>query len=1370
MSPDSNPQRRIQLLRQLADAFSESELHTLCFYVGIDHENIPGDSKAERLRELIAYLERRDLFLAFADVCAKERPNIAWRSLINAAEDSPVVQTKNPSSVPRRPFKRGLTPFESEDVSIFFGRDKEIEELTRRIRQERLVIVNGLSGCGKSSLIKAGVIPNLRKAGHPVIYASVIDRVGQDVLRAARGELGSVSGFDSNTADLPAMIERVSRKDGGEPPVLVIDQFEQALRTPDDSTTREDELKYFLEDITFLLRSERQIAKVVVIIRVDWMYYLETAVREFHLNFNVPTLTYTVDYLSKASARQAIEKPLQLAGIPFDELVIDDLLEKLLGQTYEAIVGRKAIQPTQLRLVIDTLCEIAEANSNLDQAFRAENYRQAGSVENILQDYLARTLRSRPNTQQRAKAWRLLARFLNADGQTGRSLRRSEFILGTAGEETEQELQRLIGEGLIQAFEGDDETFYRLTHDYLTGAIAKYFQENPEQQNWRLAEDWLAHATLEWQQSTNTSAEVEGNPKHDAALSDGLLMEQTRYLHVYQYVDVQQINPDAQRLLLLSSLRYGHLGLGRWLNASSGADRLSAVQLVAARLASVQSDVQQSALRALKACASQLRQPANGTDLAKPTTMSALMDAPLRQDLQIALLPKTATATSTPQREAAARSLWVLRDLCTKRDLAWVIFILGRRWFARHWVQVLSYALVALLVAGSALATVYVQQRLRGTWRTHLNLFAGSVPIVFSDGTNPETIYALTQGGSQPRQGASLFRRRGTDTDGAWELVKEDFTKAQPTSMIAVKRAASEELYVTLYGEGVAHSRDAGQTWSYLNRGLYSFALTAIAADPNDPNRLFVASDDYRGVFQSVNGGESWERYDHRDEIFGAAITRLAYTSVGSGTLIAGTSDGRILIHPLEGSEWERGSNFGQGSINVISVGQAGEMVVAGTGRGYLIYSQNGGKDWNEIGQLGGEQADEYETNIVALALVPQDPRQFYATAYGNGGYTLWRIWNTGDEWKWERQEAPGLPRTHMLSLLIANQPPYRMIAGTAEGLFESEGPGAQWKMNALHAPLASLSQLAMGQQVSMPVYAVAGASVFVNANGDLQTWVRGTGLEAEAVRTLAVHPNTPTVAFAGVLILGDWSIFVTRDGGQTWTHTTPPFSASNPPDTFALALGKEATGRAILYAAPVGCGILRSDDEAASWETFGRKNCSDIAKGNMPYDVRHLAVDAKDANLVYAAAAQGFWRSRDGGKTWQPRAPREITSPIVDIQSDSVEPDAVYLISASEGFWRSNDAGETWQRDGEQALAGITPTTLTSVAGQSRQVIVGTSTGDIWTSLNGGATWNSIRENLKVGSVSSVVTSPALNGSILVGTYSDGIAVYSPGTLFEDK
>src|ERR1700723_4033787 len=56
----------------------------------------------------------------------------------------------------------GLRPFEAEEDHLFFGREKQTDELLRRLRSSRFLSVVGTSGSGKSSLVRSGLIPSLQ--------------------------------------------------------------------------------------------------------------------------------------------------------------------------------------------------------------------------------------------------------------------------------------------------------------------------------------------------------------------------------------------------------------------------------------------------------------------------------------------------------------------------------------------------------------------------------------------------------------------------------------------------------------------------------------------------------------------------------------------------------------------------------------------------------------------------------------------------------------------------------------------------------------------------------------------------------------------------------------------------------------------------------------------------------------------------------------------------------------------------------------------------------------------------------------------------------------------------------------------------------
>ncbi|HEY1303296.1 MAG TPA: hypothetical protein VGF24_07085 [Vicinamibacterales bacterium] len=66
-------------------------------------------------------------------------------------------------SLPRKPYP-GLRPFESSEWPVFFGRERMTDDVIARLQRDRLLVVHGDSGCGKSSLISAGVLPNLEQS------------------------------------------------------------------------------------------------------------------------------------------------------------------------------------------------------------------------------------------------------------------------------------------------------------------------------------------------------------------------------------------------------------------------------------------------------------------------------------------------------------------------------------------------------------------------------------------------------------------------------------------------------------------------------------------------------------------------------------------------------------------------------------------------------------------------------------------------------------------------------------------------------------------------------------------------------------------------------------------------------------------------------------------------------------------------------------------------------------------------------------------------------------------------------------------------------------------------------------------------------
>jgi len=159
------------------------------------------------------------------------------------------------SDTPPNPFV-GLRPFEADDSLLFFGRQQQAAELMRRLHDERFVAVVGSSGCGKSSLVRAGLIPTLH-AGFLVDDRDVwhvgtmkpgdspIENLASALLTDANGDrrekaqaLARAIEEGGAQAVLDATSPLLSAQDTNI--LLLVDQFEELFRFDQDGSLRDE--------------------------------------------------------------------------------------------------------------------------------------------------------------------------------------------------------------------------------------------------------------------------------------------------------------------------------------------------------------------------------------------------------------------------------------------------------------------------------------------------------------------------------------------------------------------------------------------------------------------------------------------------------------------------------------------------------------------------------------------------------------------------------------------------------------------------------------------------------------------------------------------------------------------------------------------------------------------------------------------------------------------------------------------------------------------------------------------------------------------------------------------------------------------------
>ena len=247
------------------------------------------------------------------------------------------MDTRAPIEAEREPFQ-GLEAFDSAKVHLFFGRETETEEVVSLLRDEHLVMVVGDSGSGKSSLVKAGLIPRFR-GGAFVRH----ERDGRDetrwqvfetrplgdpfgklaaVLRDAATARGRGPKECNEVAELVRTMQASKIKDalhyaaGGESKImLVVDQFEELFTLADIGAGAA-----FADMLASIADPVDDSIRVVLTMRWDY-YHLCSAAANLYARLEAHDRRgrYTLRRMSAEGLRRCITEPLRLASVSVDD-------------------------------------------------------------------------------------------------------------------------------------------------------------------------------------------------------------------------------------------------------------------------------------------------------------------------------------------------------------------------------------------------------------------------------------------------------------------------------------------------------------------------------------------------------------------------------------------------------------------------------------------------------------------------------------------------------------------------------------------------------------------------------------------------------------------------------------------------------------------------------------------------------------------------------------------------------------------------------------------------------------------------------------------------------------------------------------------
>ncbi|MBN2633405.1 MAG: hypothetical protein JXR66_07620 [Bacteroidales bacterium] len=354
------------------------------------------------------------------------------------------------------PFKF-LDSYTREDSDIFFGRDREIEELHARVFESRIMVVYGTSGTGKSSLINCGLanrfddsdwLPvNVRRRND--INRSLFETLEKFSVTKAPFEKASAS------ADKGYNLEKLLRSlwlDHFKPLFLIFDQFEELFIFG----SREERAE-LMRNVASVINSDLQ-CRFIFSMREEYL----AGVTEFEKE--IPSFLSNrirIEKMTRQNAVQTIEGPCKVCGIEVEPGFAEALLTKLNPDSPD-------VELTWLQIYLDRIMKLERQDHGLTK----DLLEKAGNVKDILGTFLEEQIACLDDPD---KGMAILKSFVSVKG-TKNQLTEDELTenSGTFGtdigkDEVKDYLQKFIKLRILR--DKDENGKYELRHDSLASKI-----------------------------------------------------------------------------------------------------------------------------------------------------------------------------------------------------------------------------------------------------------------------------------------------------------------------------------------------------------------------------------------------------------------------------------------------------------------------------------------------------------------------------------------------------------------------------------------------------------------------------------------------------------------------------------------------------------------------------------------------------------------------------------------------------------------------------------------------------------------------------------------------------------------------------------
>ena len=398
---------------------------------------------------------------------------------------------------------QGLAAFQEEDKGFFFGRQQLTEQLITTLDETPFLALLGSSGSGKSSLINAGIIPELRLANDCLIFktrpgndpfAEIARCISQHLYpekeqlsQRVRESKQLAADYQLHPENLSELLQVCLQESGKRRLVLFIDQFEE-LFTHSDSDASKAAVKQYETALAELVNNAAGSMTLVLTMRAD---FLGTALTHQTLGTLLDQYSQYNKYLSPMSSaelRSVILEPAAKQGVSIEDGLTGQLLDELKKNTESLPL---------LQHVLSLLWQSRDSST-----LTLLDYTRLGGIETALETQADQFLDSLDSSEQKEQVKRIFLRLINLGEGQDDTRRRADMAEFGNDSGIETLIQQLAKQRLV-ATQGDDShnSFVEISHETLIrswGKLKEWINEDRDQlriqhQVSKAAKDWVEH-------------------------------------------------------------------------------------------------------------------------------------------------------------------------------------------------------------------------------------------------------------------------------------------------------------------------------------------------------------------------------------------------------------------------------------------------------------------------------------------------------------------------------------------------------------------------------------------------------------------------------------------------------------------------------------------------------------------------------------------------------------------------------------------------------------------------------------------------------------------------------------------------------------